>query len=105
MKVDLSRESEIQHSVIGIYSTFGVEVRRFSEGRRTRISKGWPDLACFLPAKRLMWYHECKTLNGRQSPAQSLTQRLVESCGIDFVVGGIREAEAQLRKVGLIATP
>jgi len=103
VKVDLSRESEVLRSVVRIYAAFGCECRVFQEGRRTRITPGWPDLAVFAPAKGRMWLHEVKTADGVQSPEQSAMELLAKRCNVDYVLGGVHDAQEQLRKVGLIA--
>lgn len=97
------RESELQHAVMRFYETLGCQVVRFSEGRRTRITPGWPDLAVFCPAKRTMWYHEVKGVRGLQSPAQSSVQQLAESCGIAYLLGGVEVASEHLTRIGVIA--
>lgn len=105
MRIDFSRETEVQAAVVHVYETFNVEVKRFSEGRKSRITPGWPDLACFCPQKAVMWLHETKTAAGVQSVAQGHLQQLAESCNVTYVLGGVHEAQEHLRKIGLIATP
>lgn len=103
VKIDLTRETQVQAAVMRVYQAFGCEVRRFNEGRRTRVSAGWPDLFVFCRQKTTHWVHEAKALGGKQSPEQSATQELCEACGLPYVLGGIHEAQEQLRLVGLIA--
>ena len=103
VNVDLSRETDVQRAVMRVYQAFGCEVRRFNEGRRTRISEGWPDLMVFCPQKGLHWAHEVKVPGGLQSSEQTVMEMLARRSGLEYVLGGIHEAQEQLRKVGLIA--
>jgi hypothetical protein len=105
VKLDLTREREIQRAVIHVYEAFDCEVKRFSEGRPSRVTPGWPDLAVFCVRKATMWLHETKTATGVQSASQHHMQLLAESCGIRYILGGVREAQAHLRALDLIAHP
>lgn len=96
------REVEIQRSVMRFYASFGCEVARFNEARRTRSTPGWPDLYIFCPSKRTTWMHECKAMWGVQSEAQGTIQRWAESCGLIYVLGGVQAAQDHLVTLGLI---
>jgi hypothetical protein len=102
MKLDLTRETEVQAAVMRVYQAFGCEVRRFNEGRRTRVSVGWPDIFVFNRQKATHWVHEAKVPGGQQSEEQSATQELCEACHLSYVLGGVHEAQQQLQKVGLL---
>ncbi len=96
-------EHDVQSAVIRYYETFGCEVARFSEGRRSRITPGWPDLAVGCVRKRAFWVHETKrTHGGIQSSAQSSTQQWLEACGVRYILGGVPAAHAHLVSLGLI---
>lgn len=96
------REVEIQRSVMRFYASFGCEVARFNEARRTRSTPGWPDLYIFCAAKRTTWMHECKAGRGVQSIAQSTMQGWAESCGLAYIIGGVQAAQDHLVNLGLI---
>jgi len=104
VKVDLSRETDVQRAVMRVYQAFGCEVRRFNEGRRTRISEGWPDIFVFCRQKATHWVHEVKVPGGEQSPQQSETQELCEACRLPYILGGVHEAQDYLQRIGVIGT-
>ena len=98
-------ENEVQRATIAFYCTMGCDVRKFSERRtgRTRVSKGWPDLAVFCPRKAAFWLHETKRASGgRQSAEQGELQQLAESCGVPYVLGGVQAATDHLVKIGVL---
>ena len=96
------RESEVQASVIRFYEAFGCRVARFSEGRRSRITRGWPDLYVFLPSKRITWAHETKAHGGKQSADQGTIQTWFEECAVAYVIGGVQAAHDYLASLGLV---
>ena len=96
------RESEVQAAVMRFYRTMGCEVVRFSEGRRTRITAGWPDLGVFCRPKRVFFLHEVKARGGKQSGAQSIVQRWAEECGMAYVIGGVQAGVEHLTALGMI---
>src|SRR5882757_1671638 len=98
-----ARESLVQQAVIRFYQSFAIQVIRFSEGRRTKVTPGWPDLACFCPQKRAFWLHEVKRDGGKQSIEQSTLQQLAESCDVPYIIGGVQAAQDHLVTLWLIA--
>jgi len=96
-------EAAVQASVMRFYASFGCEVARFSERRRSRIQKGWPDLVVFCPRKQTMWFHECKReSHGVQSEDQRTIQGWAEACGVAYVLGGVQAASDHLVNLGLL---
>jgi len=100
----LLRESAVLRDVVQLYMTLGCQVCCFQEGRRTRVTPGWPDLAVFCPAKACFWLHEVKAPGGTQSVQQYELHRLAEQCHVDYVLGGAKEAEEHLRFLGVIVS-
>lgn len=106
--VDLTLEREVQRDLVELYERVGCQIVRFSQvrlGSGTRQTPGIADLRIYCPRKRCSWWHETKTPSGKQSNAQAIFQQLVEACGEIYVIGGEEAAIAQLRAIGLIATP
>lgn len=99
----LEREKDVQASVMRFYEAFDCQVIRFSEGRRTHVTPGWPDLAVFCPRKRTHWVFEVKAKGGKQSDRQFMMQALAESCGLAYIIGGVQEAQDHLISIGLLA--
>jgi len=102
---DFSREPDIQRAVVNIYRAFGCTVLRFSDygtGPK-RTPPGWPDLIVCCPQKRRLWAHEVKTASGVQSTAQQDVETLLAVCGVEYVLGGVHEAQAQLAHLDLLA--
>ena len=117
-------EHEVQRAVIALYRVAGCHVYSTSPGRRggTWSTPGIPDLDVFCPKLgaeliRLNgdwtrwwfaghWRHETKRPKlGRTSEAQKQFKRVAADCGVIVVVGGVVEAVAHLRALGLVATP
>lgn len=96
------REREVQAAVIRFYQTLGCEVVRFAEGRRTRITPGWPDLAVFHLTKKAFWVHECKRQGGKQSGQQHIVELWCQSCGVPYILGGVQAASDHLTELGIL---
>lgn len=96
------RESQVQRDVKRAYEKAGCFVAVFSQGRKTRQTPGIPDLLIFVPGRFLPWWHETKAPGGKQSPAQVTWQARCETVGMSYVLGGLPEALAHLKLVGLM---
>lgn len=89
----------------------GIHVYNLSQGYRpggprhatTRQTKGLGDLYCLWPEHRLSWWVETKRLGGKQSPEQVIFQRVNSECGIEVVVGGLKEAVAHVERIRGVA--
>ncbi len=98
------RETEVQTQVRRIYEALGCVVYSFSQGRRTRQTPGIPDLLVFCARKRLAFFHEVKTDDGKQSPEQREFQRVCQLVRLEYVLGGVQAAYDTAFRLGL-ATP
>lgn len=104
-------EHEVQQRVKAVYRAAGCYVANLSQGYRpggrrhgtTRQTRGLPDLWVMCDRRRAAWWHEVKRPGGKQTPEQIHFQLLTLSCGIPYVLGGVPEAIAQLRSLGLVA--
>ena len=106
--IDLSREREIQADCKQLYESVGCVVVSFSQhrlGSGTHQTPGIADLRIYCPRKLSSWWHEVKTPSGEQSADQKEFQRLVQSCGEHYRIGGMEAAVEQLRAIGLLAVP
>lgn len=96
-------ENDVQRATVAFYEAMGCVVARFSEGRRTRITPGWPDLAVGCIRKGKFWVHETKrTKGGRQSADQSSIERWLVACGVPYVLGGVQAAHDHLVNIGVL---
>lgn len=117
--VPVSREAAVQHDVKAAYEKFGCFVANFSQGYRprggTRQTPGIPDLYVFPPLREEQrqaghpavylapWWHETKSAVGKQSLEQIEWQRRCAQRGVAYVLGGVADAIAHLRRIGLVA--
>lgn len=110
-------EADIQQNVKAAYERLGCFVANFSQGRKTRQTPGIPDLYVFPPGRPdqvraaavghaqlalAPWWHETKRPGEKQSLEQVEWQRRCENRGVAYVLGGVADAVAHLRKVGLV---
>jgi hypothetical protein len=95
-------ERDVQRAVMAFYASMGCEVIRFSEGRRTRVTPGWPDLAVFCLRKGQMWVHEIKRPGGQQRPAQGNVERFFQACHVPYLLGGVQAAHDHLVNIGVL---
>lgn len=117
-------EAQVQERVKAVYRAVGCVVASFSQGWRpggkrhatTRQTKGIPDLYVFPPVRYrepfdgcrvpvtplAPFWHETKRPGGKQSPEQLAWQRECEARGVGYVLGGVDEALAYLRLIGLV---
>lgn len=73
----------------------------------TFMSRGWPDVGCFLPfsATGTTWHWlwvEVKAKGGRLRPEQAVFARQCAEAGVPHVVGGVDEVLAYLRAHGYV---
>jgi hypothetical protein len=107
LKPRIPLEREVQKAVIQLYRQAGCWVENRAQGYRkeaggTRQTKGIPDLMVWPIQQNIQpWFHEVKRLGGKQSPEQVAYQKLSESRNLDYVLGGVTEALAHLKAVGL----
>lgn len=100
-----SPEGVQMDSCIRLYTAVGCTVFRFAEGRRTKVTPGWPDLAVFAPKIGQFWLHEVKRdddTKGRQSPEQGRVQALCAECGVAYLLGGLTMARTHLNGLGIL---
>lgn len=117
-RAPLPTERQVQQRVVATYEAVGCLVANFAQGYRpggrghatTRQTKGIPDLYVF-PPRRLAFradgnvdpfWHEVKRPGGVQSPEQKRWQEECENRGVGYVLGGVNEALAYLRKLKLV---
>lgn len=108
---DRLRETEIQRAVVALYRGVQCQVGVFSEGRKSRIPPGWPDLVVLLPLRvqgkgfgnNLLAYHETKSATGKLSEAQWDLLHQLRLRGQRVIVGGVDEAKDWLKAIGLLA--
>lgn len=122
--VDPTLESDIQRDVIALYERVGCLVKPTQQSyrrgsRRNPGAIGIPDLYVFPPGldthpvpgfahfrlTRAPFWHETKTTSGVQSDLQAWWQYECEQRGVGYVLGGEDAALAQLRAIGLLASP
>lgn len=106
-------EAEVQRRVVATYKAVGCVVASLSQYRPSKVAPGLPDLYVFPPlrrdptteaiVRRAPYWHETKRPGGKQSPEQKVWQRACEARGISYVLGGMDEALAHLRLIGLVA--
>lgn len=97
---DSRLEKEIQRDVWKRYIAFGCVVYWLSQARETKQTAGLGDLYVIHRRRREAWWHETKTLSGKQSSAQVDFENWNREAGITVVVGGILAAEEQLVAIG-----
>lgn len=104
-------ERQVQERVKATYKAVGCLVANFSQGWRpggkrhatTRQTKGIPDLYVFPPVGRgHPFWHETKRPGGKQSPEQVQWQFECAKRDVGYVLGGVDEALAYLRRLGLV---
>lgn len=128
-QLELGRQG-VQRQVVEAYERVGCIVAPVAQSyrrgsRRNPGAPGIPDLYVFPPARvgqvlhvtdlsaaaieraiaeqRLQpWWHETKSEDGKQSPDQAEWQRRCAACGVSYVLGGVAEAVAYLRRIGLV---
>lgn len=105
---EIVSEKQIERACIDLYRKFGCSVVEFSQPHRARgQTRGIADLRVYMlrtnrgaPKFPASWWHEIKRPGGKQSPGQVEFQRMVESFGEEYVVGGANAAIRQLNKYG-----
>lgn len=91
-------EKHVEANCDRLMAGLGYTAIRFSQPRNTMQTPGIPDRRyykadAFQDGTRVahaIWF-ECKRPGGKQSAAQVAFQKLVESCGESYVVGGLDE--------------
>ena len=94
-------EKEIQAQGVALYRRAGCTVVHLSQPRRTMQTPGIPDTKVYAPQCSQAWWHEWKGPRGKQSEAQRAFQVRAVRCGERYILGGLREAEDQLVRIGL----
>lgn len=97
---DMRLEKEIQRDVVKLYRAHGCIVYALSQTRASKQTPGIGDLYVLNPVKKRDWWHETKTLFGRQSPDQREFSLLCHSCTVEYVIGGVEAARRQLKAIG-----
>lgn len=120
-QLELGRQG-VQAQVVKLYEGVGCFVALTAQSyrrgtRRNPGTPGIPDLYVFPPLRRdqklaalaghpvtylAPWFHESKAPDGKQRPEQRDWQIRCEARGVAYVLGGMREALAHLRKLGLV---
>lgn len=116
LKTPIPLEKNVQRAVVDLYRRVGCWVEIRSQGYRaeaggTRQTKGIPDLMVWpnntvwivsRPDEPRPWFHEVKRPGGKQTEEQAAYQWRCKQFGIGYVLGGVPEAMAHLRTLGLI---
>lgn len=115
-QLELGRRG-VQRQVVEVYEKAGCVVAPVAQSyrrgsRRNPGTPGMPDLYVFPPlrgatafrgAATQPFWHESKRAGGKQRPGQLEWQQLCEARGVRYVLGGVPEAIAQLRSLGLVS--
>ncbi len=98
-----ARETEVQSAVRSIYEALGCIVYTLADYRTgyKRVSRGVPDLLVFCERKRLAFFQEVKTDDGKQSPEQREFQRRCQRTRMEYVLGGVQAAYDTASRLGL----
>lgn len=96
-------EEPIRLDVKRAYEKFGCIVYNFSQARASKQTPGIPDLRVVHRKKGVSWWHEVKSPTGTQTPEQIEFEIECELCGETYRLGGVDEALAQLRAIGVLA--
>ena len=99
-------EKQIQRDIVRTLEQFGCTVIRFSQPFGSLQTKGIADLRVYHRDRKVAAWFEVKRNGARQSPGQVEFQRLVESVGETYILGGIPECLSLLRDWGFrLAAP
>ena len=105
MTLELGRHG-VQAAVIKTYEALGCVVVRIAQSyrrgsRRQPGTPGVPDLYVFPPLHRPAFWHETKSDDGAQRPAQITFEQRCRLRGVGYVLGGVPEAIAHLQTLGV----
>lgn len=105
MRLELGRHG-VQAAVITTYEALGCVVVRIGQSyrrgsRRHPGTPGVPDLYVFPPRNRSAFWHETKSDEGAQRPAQLTFEARCHARGVGYVLGGVPEALAHLHTLGV----
>jgi len=92
-------EKDVERQCDSLMAQLGWVAIRFSQARASHQTEGIPDRRYYHAGRRLALWFEAKAPNGRQRPAQKQFQKMCESCGEVYVLGGVDELAAALRSV------
>lgn len=95
-------ERAVQHSLVQLYHAVGCRTFNLSQPRATMQARGLPDLYVLCPRKRAAWWHEVKGPGGKARPEQVTFAELCAASGVGHVLGGVAEAKAHLRGIGVL---
>ena len=103
-------EREIPREVVRLYRLAGCFTYSTSQARASHIALGLPDLYVMSPRGMTPYndgtgafWHETKRPGGKLRASQQGFIRAAEECGVKVVVGGVAEAVAHLKALGLVA--
>ena len=99
------KEKEIQREVVRLYRLAGCFTYSTSQARASHIALGLPDLYVMTRRSGVAdgFWHETKRPGGKLRASQQGFIRAAEECGVKVVVGGVAEAVAHLKALGLVA--
>ena len=112
MTLELGRHG-VQAAVIKVYESCGCVVVRIAQSyrrgqRRNPGTAGVPDLYVFPPLRQSLapdrwkaFWHETKADEGAQRPEQITFEQRCRDRGVSYVLGGVPEAIAHLRDIGV----
>ena len=98
----LSPEARVRSEITALLQGVGATVFSTSQNRKSRITKGCPDIFAALP-RRFGWLAvEAKTPDGKSSSEQQALETFCAYHGCPLVVGAFDEVFAYLKAVGLV---
>lgn len=108
-QLEIGRQG-VQRDVIDTYERLACLVVRVPQSyrrgsRRSPGTPGIPDLYVFPPIRAsgaAPWWHETKRQEGKQRPAQISFETRCKASHVGYVLGGVPEALAHLRAIGLV---
>jgi len=94
-------EKQVAYRVGKLYAGVGCSVYSTQQTRPSRQAIGLPDFWVMHPRLGGFW-HEVKREGGKQSPGQVDFQQRCAAAKVDYVLGGVDEAQDYLRRRGLL---
>lgn len=91
-------EKQVETMCDKLMKLHGYVIIRFSQPRHTMQTKGVPDRKYFGTKRGDSLWFECKKLGGTQSTAQRAFQLAAQYCGETYVLGGVEELAAYLKR-------
>ena len=96
------RESEVKQEITALLKRIGWQVWSTSDGRKSRNTPGLPDMWCMASNGRPPFWVEVKSETGKPSPEQESFAALCHHAGTGYVMGGVTQVLAYLKKIGAL---